>query len=220
MVISPTSRLSARDAYRKAIDLSSEGNESPSSGESSPDSFFDATEEDDGTIAQRAPQDDVTSLLNPPTVVQGPTVSMLSPLTRCQQMAGSASILAGESTIADQIRPNIIKDNPIGNSLDGFRASFYSICDGPGPTMSTLSPLTQVPADGQELEYFVDNYSSDILNSLFVGSTIADLGEMEDETGFGSSQGSSSGDLGVEGEMEDHVQDIGEGNLSGDRGAL
>ncbi|KAH6883929.1 serine/threonine-protein kinase Sgk2 [Thelonectria olida] len=31
--------------------------------------------------------------------------------------------------MTDQIRSNLIKDNPIGNSLDGFRASFDSICD-------------------------------------------------------------------------------------------
>jgi serine/threonine-protein kinase Chk2 len=126
LVISPTSRLSARDAYREAINLSSEGDETPSSGGSSLGSLFGSTEKDEeGTIVQRAPEDDTTSLLNPPTMV-------------------------------------------------------------PGSTITTLSPLTQVPADGQELAYFVDNYSSNILNSLFVGSTLAELGEKEEETGFGS----------------------------------
>ncbi|KAI8675417.1 hypothetical protein NCS57_00442800 [Fusarium keratoplasticum] len=155
LVISPMSRLSARDAYREAMNLSSEGDETPSSGGSSLGSLFGSPEEDEGTIVQRAPEDDTASLLNPPTMV-------------------------------------------------------------PGSTITTLSPLTQVPADGQELAYFVDNYSSDILNSLFVGSTIAELGEKEEETGFGSLTGSSSADLGVEGETGDEVlavQDAGQEDL-------
>ncbi|KAL6361270.1 hypothetical protein LRP88_04736 [Fusarium phalaenopsidis] len=160
LVISPSSRLSARDAYMEAINLSSEGNETPSSGGSSLGSLFGSTEEDEGTIVQRAPEDDTTSLLNPPTIV-------------------------------------------------------------PGSTITTLSPLTQVPADGQELAYFVDNYSSDILNSLFVGSTLAKMGEKEEETGFGSLTGSSSADLGVEGETGDEVlamKDTGQENLGEELG--
>lgn len=144
LVISPTSRLSARDAYREAINLSSEGDETPSSGGSSLGSLFGSTEEDEGTIVQRASEDNTTSLLNLPTMVLGSTIT-------------------------------------------------------------TLSLLTQVPADGQELAYFVDNYSSDILDSLFVGSSLAELGEKEEETGFGSLTESSSADLGVEGETGDEV---------------
>ncbi|KAJ4188718.1 hypothetical protein NW767_011826 [Fusarium falciforme] len=144
LVISPTSRLSARDAYREAINLSSEGDETPSSGGSSIGSLFGSTEEDEGTIVQRAPENDTTSLLNPPTMV-------------------------------------------------------------PGSTITTLSPRTQVPADGQELAHFLANYSSDILNSLFVGSIVAELGEKEEETVLGSLTESSSAELGVEGETSDEA---------------
>ncbi|WAO87066.1 Hypothetical protein NCS54_00436100 [Fusarium falciforme] len=156
LVISPMSRLSAGDAYREAINLSSEGDKTPFSGGSSLGSLFDSTEEDEGTIVQRAPEDDTTSLLNPPTMV-------------------------------------------------------------PGSTITTLSPRTQVPADGQELAHFLANYSSDILNSLFVGSTVAELGEKEEETGFVTLTESSSAELGVEGETSDEAlakdtgqEDVGE----------
>ncbi|EEU47588.1 uncharacterized protein NECHADRAFT_78163 [Fusarium vanettenii 77-13-4] len=155
LVISPTSRLSARDAYREAINLSSEGDETPSSGGSSPGSLFDAEEEDEGTIVQRAPEDDTTSLLNPLTMV-------------------------------------------------------------PASTITTISPQTQVPADGEELAHFLNNYSSDPLNSLFVGSSLAELGGKEDETGFGSLLGSSAAGLGVEGETTDEAlvkDDTGQGDL-------
>lgn len=138
LVISPASRLSARDAYRKAMNLSSEGNKTPSSGGSSLGSCFDTTEEDTRTIIQRALEDNSTRLPHPPTMVPD-----------------SAS------------------------------------------TLMTLSPPTQVPADGQELAYFLRNYSSDDFNSLFVGSSLAELGEKEESTG------TCSTDLGVEGETRD-----------------
>ncbi|KAI8722512.1 hypothetical protein NCS52_00395200 [Fusarium sp. LHS14.1] len=144
LVISPTSRLSARDAYREAINLSSEGNKALSSGGSSLGSFLKYIEEDEGTIVQRAPEDDTTSLLNPPTMI-------------------------------------------------------------PASTITTVSPQTQVPADGDELAHFLNNYSSDPLNTLFVGSSLAELGGKEDESGFGSMLGSSAAGLGVEGETIDEA---------------
>ncbi|KAJ3466849.1 hypothetical protein MRS44_004413 [Fusarium solani] len=155
LVISPTSRLSARDAYSKAINLSSEGDETPSSGGSSLGSLFGSTEEDEGTIVQRAPEGNTTSLPNPPTMVQD-------------------------------------------------------------PTMPTLSPRTQMPADGQELAHLLGNYSSDFLNSLFVGSTLAELGEKEGSTGIESAKADSAAGLGVEGETGDEVlavQDTGQEDL-------
>ncbi|KAH6881086.1 serine/threonine-protein kinase Sgk2 [Thelonectria olida] len=41
--------------------------------------------------------------------------------------------------MTDQIRTNVINDNPIGNSLDGFRASFDSICDDRSIARSSMA---------------------------------------------------------------------------------
>ncbi|RSL83057.1 hypothetical protein CEP52_016808 [Fusarium oligoseptatum] len=92
LVISPTPRLSARDAYREAMRVSREGSDTPSSSGSSLDSLFDSMEEDQETIVQRAPeQDNTTSLPNPSTIVSEATLSSLSPRTQvtaeCQELA-------------------------------------------------------------------------------------------------------------------------------------
>ncbi|KAJ4308528.1 hypothetical protein N0V84_012046 [Fusarium piperis] len=52
--------------------------------------------------------------------------------------------------------------------------------------------LGMVASDGQELAYFLENYSSDYFNSLFVGSTLAELGDKEEATDFESSGSASS----------------------------
>jgi hypothetical protein len=48
-----------------------------------------------------------------------------------------------------ELQFNIIKDNPIGNGLDAFRASFSSICEGAGVSC-TPDSLEQLGQEGEK----------------------------------------------------------------------
>ena len=50
--------------------------------------------------------------------------------------------------MADQLRSKIIEDNPIGNSLDSFRASFNTVCADRG-IPCTLDALGQLDLEGR-----------------------------------------------------------------------
>jgi hypothetical protein len=61
------------------------------------------------------------------------------------QLLSSMSI---PPVMADQLRSKIMEENPIGNGLDAFRASFHSICEG-AHTSCTPDALEQLGHDGK-----------------------------------------------------------------------
>lgn len=53
------------------------------------------------------------------------------------------------TAMADRSQPEIIKDNPIGNGLDTFRASFNLVCDG-ASISCTVDALDQLGQEGKK----------------------------------------------------------------------